>query len=103
VFHPLQTYHRRQPPSIVPVPTPGNVSEVIAYSPSTPSPSRDSVPQYEFDLPIVVRKGIRPTRNPSPHYIDLCYHRLCPLHDTCLSSLSSVSIPKSPGEALSNP
>ncbi|CAI8584052.1 unnamed protein product [Vicia faba] len=82
---------------VVPVP------EVIADSPPTLSPSPDSILQPESDFPIVLHKGIRQTRNPSPYYIDLCYHRLSPLQYTCLSSLSSVSIPKSPGEALSHP
>jgi len=65
VSRPLQTYHRRQPASIVPVPRPGNISEAIADSPPTPSPSPDSVlsPESESDLPIFVRIGIRPTRN----------------------------------------
>ncbi|XP_024636351.1 uncharacterized protein [Medicago truncatula] len=34
-----------------------------------------------------------PTQNPAPHYIHLCYHRLSPLHYTCLSPLSYVSLP----------
>ncbi|KAK2377577.1 putative mitochondrial protein [Trifolium repens] len=95
---PLQTYQRRPKPS---APTP--VPEIIEDSPPTPSPSPDPVPQPEPNLPDVIRKGTRSTRNPSPHYIDFCYSRLSPLHYTCLSSLSSVSIPKSPGEALSHP
>ena len=106
---PLQTYQRRKPTSVIPVPEVVHVPEVvpvpevIADSPPTLSPSPDSILQPESDLPIALRKGIRQTRNPSPHYIDLCYHRLSPLQYTCLSSLSSVSIPKSPGEALSHP
>jgi len=50
-----------------------------------------------------VRKGVCPTCIPSPHYIDFCYRRFYHLHYTCLSSLFSVSIPKSLGEAFSNP
>ncbi|GAU27876.1 hypothetical protein TSUD_159700 [Trifolium subterraneum] len=98
---PLQTYQRRPRLSAVPVPTP--VPEAVEDSLPTPSSSSDPVPQPETTLPPVIRKGTRSTRNPSPHYIDLCYSRLSPLHYTCLSSLSSVSIPKSPGEALSHP
>lgn len=96
---PLQTYQRRQPPSVVHVPTPIPDTEAIPDSPSSPPP----LPDPTTDVPIAIHKGIRPTRNPSPHYIDLCNHRLSPLHYTCLSPLSSVSIPKSPGEALSHP
>ena len=97
---PLQTYRRRQPPSVVHVPTPVLDTEV---TPDAPSPPPPSLSDPTLDIPIAIRKGIRPTRNPSPHYIGLSYHRLSPLHYTCLSSLSSVSIPKSPGEALSHP
>ena len=96
---PLQTYQCRKPPSVVHVSILILDIEVIPDSPSSPSP----LPDQTIDVPIAIRKGIRPTRNPSPHYIDLYYHRLSPLHYTCLSSLSSVSIPKSPGEALSPP
>lgn len=96
---PLQTYQRRQPPSVVHVPSPIPDTDAIPDSPSSPPP----LPDPTTDEPIAIRKGLHPTRNPSPHYIDLCYHRLSPLHYTCLSSLSSVSIPKSPGEALSHP
>ena len=65
-----------------------------------PLPSSNLILQPESNLLIALRKGIRQTRNPSPHYIDLCYHRLSPLQYTCLSS---VSVPNTPGEALSHP
>ena len=55
----------------------------------------------EPDLPIALCKGIWFNQNPFPHYVTLSYHHLSPLHHACLSSLSSVSIPKSVGEALS--
>jgi len=96
---PLQTYQLRQPPFVVHVPTPIPDIEVILDSPSSPPP----LPDRTTDVPIAIRKGIRPSRNPSPHYIDLCYHRLSPLHYMCLSSLSTISIPKILGEALSHP
>ncbi|XP_052725873.1 retrovirus-related Pol polyprotein from transposon TNT 1-94 isoform X1 [Vigna angularis] len=60
-------------------------------------------PATESDLPIALRKGIRSTRNPSPHYTVLNYHRLSPSFYTCLSSISSVSIPKSVGDAFTHP
>ena len=103
ISRPLQTYQRRQSTSVVPIPEAVPVPEVIADSPATPSPSSDPILQPESDLPIALRKGIRQPRNPSPKYIDLCYHRLSPLQYTCLSSLSSVSIPNTSGEALSHP
>ena len=57
----------------------------------------------KLDLPIAIRKGIRYTRNPSPHYTALTYHRLSQPFYTCLSSISYVSIPKSIGDALAHP
>jgi len=57
----------------------------------------------EPDIPIAIRKGIRSTRNPSPHYTALSYHRLSQPFYTCLSSISSVCIPKSVGDALAHP
>ena len=56
----------------------------------------------ESDLPIALRKGMRSTRNPSPHYIALSYHRLSLPFYTCLSPLSSVTIPKIFREALAH-
>ncbi|XP_058772610.1 uncharacterized protein LOC131646641 [Vicia villosa] len=100
---PFQTYQRRQPTFVVPIPEAVPVPEVITDSPPTSSPTPDPIPQPESDLSIALQKGIRQTRNPSPYYIDLCYHRRSPLHYTCLSSLSSVSIPNTPGKALSHP
>ena len=41
--------------------------------------------------------------SPYPHYIAFSYPRMSSSHYACLSSLSSVSIPKSPGDALSHP
>lgn len=100
---PLQTYHRRQRPSVVHIPAPVSAPEAIPDSQPAPSPVSDPILPPEPDLPIAIRKGIRSTRNPSPHYIALSYHRLSPLHYTCLASLSSISIPKSADEALSHP
>ena len=53
----------------------------------------------DLNWPIAMRKGICSTRNPSPHYVNLSYHRLSPLHYTCLSSVSILSFPS---EALSH-
>jgi len=57
----------------------------------------------ESDLPLALRKGMRSTHNPSPHYIALSYHRLSLPFYTCLSSLSFVTIPKNFHEALAHP
>jgi len=43
------------------------------------------------------------TRNPSPHYIALSYDQLSLPFYTCLSSLSSMTIPKAVNEALAHP
>jgi len=68
--------------------------------PDLPSSPASTV---EPDLPVVIRKGIRSTHNPSPHYTALSYHRLSQPFYACLSSISSVSIPKSVGDALAHP
>ncbi|XP_050914846.1 protein SHORTAGE IN CHIASMATA 1 isoform X4 [Lathyrus oleraceus] len=54
---PLQTYQRRHPTPVVPVPEVIPVHEVIADSPPTPPPSPDLILQPESDLPIALRKG----------------------------------------------
>jgi len=57
----------------------------------------------EPDLPIAIRKGICSTRNPSPHYTALSYHKLSQPFYTCLSSIFSISIPKFVGDVLAHP
>ncbi|PNY13664.1 receptor-like protein kinase [Trifolium pratense] len=69
---------------------------------SAPAPSV-SIPAPTPDLPIVIRKGNRSTRNPHPIYNFLSYHRLSPTYCAFVSALSSVSIPKTIQEALSHP
>jgi len=93
----LQVYSRRQMshhPSansiLVPTPHP--------HPTLTVEPLTD-----ELDLPISIRKGICSTRNPSPHYTALSYHRLSQPFYTCLSYISFVSIPKSVGDDLAHP
>jgi len=62
---PLKVYSRRQtsqrPPSDSPL------------VPDLPPPS---APTFEPDLLVAIHKGIRSTRNPSPYYTPLSYHRL---------------------------
>uniref|UniRef100_A0A1S3EJR6 Extensin-like n=1 Tax=Cicer arietinum TaxID=3827 RepID=A0A1S3EJR6_CICAR len=50
---PLQTYRRRQPPSVVHVPTPVLDTEVI---PDAPSPPPSSLSDPTLDIPIAIRK-----------------------------------------------
>jgi len=56
----------------------------------------------QSNLPIALRKGMCSTHTPSPHYIALSYHRLSLPFYTCLSPLSSVTIPKIFREALAH-
>ena len=66
---------------------------------SSPSP----IPQPSYDLSIAIRKGARSTSNPQPLYNFLSFHRLSLLYFAFVSTLSSVSTPKSTSEALSHP
>ena len=89
---PLKVYSRRQtfqhPPSDSPL--------VLDIPPPL-------APTVESDLPVAIRKGIRSTCNPSLHYTALSYYRLSQPFYAYLSSISSVSIPKSVGDALAHP
>ena len=66
------------------------------------SSSIHSALTVKHNLSIVIRKGIRSTRNPSPHYTALSYHKLSQPFYTCLSFISSMSIPKIVGDALAH-
>ncbi|RDX78614.1 hypothetical protein CR513_41082, partial [Mucuna pruriens] len=77
---------------------------------SCPLPSTDptpdplpSSPSHDSDIgwPIALRKGIRSTRNPHPIY--LSYHRLSLSYFSCVSSVSSITIPKYVCEAFNHP
>ena len=68
-----------------------------------PQSSLASVPQPSDDLPIAIRKGTRSTSNPHPVYNFLSFHRLSLPYFAFVSTLSSVSTPKSTSEALSHP
>nr|XP_009793394.1 PREDICTED: uncharacterized protein LOC104240273 [Nicotiana sylvestris] len=114
------------PPSIAPVPSP--ICPVPPHNPIQPSaapplltyhrrphptsslgdsrPTSDSAPTADLSphsQPIALRKGVRSTLNPNPHYVGLSYHRLSSPHYAFISSLSTVSIPKSICETLSHP
>jgi len=89
---PLKVYSRRQTSQSLP-----------SDSPLVPDIPPSLAPTVEPDLSVAIRKGIRSTRNPSPHYTALSYHRLSQPFYACLSSISSVSIPKTVGDALAHP
>ncbi|OIS98281.1 putative mitochondrial protein [Nicotiana attenuata] len=88
---PLLTYHRRPRP---------------ASGPCVSRPASDSEPTVDLSplsQPIALRKGVRSTLNPNPHYVGLSYHHQSSPHYAFISSLSTVSIPKSTGDALFHP
>ena len=93
VTRPLQVYTRRPRP-----PTRPRVDSSLMPQ-SSPAP----VPQPSDDLPIAIRKGTRSTSNPHPVYNFLSFHRLSLPYFAFVSTLSSVSTPKSTSEALSHP
>ncbi|WVY93382.1 hypothetical protein V8G54_032470 [Vigna mungo] len=103
VCDPLDSHSPQDRPSTPPLQVYSRRNRLPHDSPPVPPPVSPPTPANESDLPIALRKGIRSTRNPSPHYTVLSYHRLSPSFYTCLSSISSVSIPKSVGDALSHP
>ncbi|RDX77512.1 hypothetical protein CR513_42345, partial [Mucuna pruriens] len=73
----------------------------ISSTDPTPDPLPSS-PSYDSDIgwPIALRKGIHSTRNPHPIYFS--YHRLSPSYFSFVSSISSITIPKSVFEALNH-
>ena len=88
---PLQVYSHRQTSHC-----PSDNSLFVSAISSPPAPT------VEPDLPIVIHKGIHSTRNPSPHYLALSYHKLSQPFHTCLSSISFMSIPKTVGDVLAH-
>ena len=94
VTRPLQVYTRRPRPR---PPTGPRVDSSLM-----PQSSPASVPQPSDDLPFAIRKGTRSTSNPYPVYNFLSFHRLSLPYFAFVSTLSSVSTPKSTSEALSH-
>ena len=92
VTQPLQVYIRRPRPPTRP----------LADSSSMPLSSPTSVPQPLEDLPIVIRKGTCSTYNPHPLYNFLSFHHLSLTYFAFVSTLVSVSTPKSINKALSH-
>ena len=72
---------------------------------SLPIPSASPAPALPPSayLPIALRKGNRPTRDPHPIYNFLSYHRLSSPYSAFVSTISFVSLPKSTPEALFHP
>ena len=64
-------------------------------SPGTTTPDHD-----DLNWSIAIRKGTRSTRNPHPIYNFLSYHRVSPSYFSFISSVSSITIPKTMKEAL---
>ena len=92
---PLLTYHRRPRPTT-------DADHVPGGSSSLSDDPLASVPHID-DLPIIKRKGKRSTTILYSVYNYLRYDRLSPNYSAFVSSLSSVPIPKTAGEALSHP
>ena len=73
-----------------------------ASHPAPVSPPAAVLPSEDM-LPITLRKDTRSSRNPHPIYNFLSYHHLSSPFCAFLSSLSSISVPKTVSEALSDP
>ena len=97
--HHLQVYHRRHrvvapPLSSAEVPDDSLLVPLISSTPTLSSTDH---------LPIALLKGNRSTRNPHSIYNFLSYHPLSSSYYAFVSTLSSISLPKSTSEALSHP
>ncbi|RVW77007.1 putative mitochondrial protein [Vitis vinifera] len=95
----LIVYHRRHRVVAPPL----SSAEVPDDSPPVPPISPTPALSSTDHLPIALRKGNRSTCNPHPIYNFLSYHRLSSSYSAFVSTLSSVSLPKSTSEALSHP
>ncbi|RVX13401.1 Vacuolar protein sorting-associated protein 53 A [Vitis vinifera] len=95
---PLQVYHRRHRAVAPPL----SSAEVLDDSPPVPPISLTLTLSSTDHLPIALRKGNRSIRNPHPIFNFLSYHRLSSSYSAFVSTLSSVSFPKSTSEALSH-
>ncbi|KAJ7959373.1 Retrovirus-related Pol polyprotein from transposon TNT 1-94 [Quillaja saponaria] len=78
---------------------PAYTVDVLDDSPSVPTPSRVLDPAS----PPILQRDTRSTRNPYPIYIFLSSHHLSSLYYAFVSSLSSISVPKSTSDALAHP
>ena len=100
--------------SFVPPATPPRPLQVYTRRPHTDTgPPVDSSPMAPssimpvllppVDLPTIFRKGNRSSHNPHPIYNFLTYHCLSSPYFAFISTLFSVSLPKTVHEALSHP
>ena len=94
----LQVYQRRHRV----VAPPFSSAEVPDNSPPVPPISPTPTLSCTDHLSITLWKGNRSTCNPYPIYNFLSYHRLSLSYFAFVSTLSSVSLPKSTSEALSH-
>ena len=99
---------------LVPPATPPRPLQVYTHCPRTDiEPSANSSPMAQSsttsvlpsppNLPIVIRKGTRSSRNPHPIYNFLTYHRLSSSYSAFVSTLSYVSVPQTVHKTLSHP
>ncbi|RVW40658.1 putative mitochondrial protein [Vitis vinifera] len=88
---PLQVYHRR-PRVVAPLPFAEAPADSLPIPSASPAPTLPS----PNDLPIVVRKSTRSTRNPHPIYNFLSYHRLSSPYSAFVSAISSVLFQRAP-------
>jgi len=97
-------YQRRTSASTIPQVEQAPVPSTTAPVDSSPVPVAPTVPEppSDLDMPIALRKG---TRTCTAHPIQnlFSYRHLSPSYTAFVTSLSSVSIPKSLAEALSHP
>ena len=99
--HPLQVYHPHSHPPTATAEDPVDSAHAPTSSPTT-GPLVVSEPIDDSPEPIATRKGIRSTRNPNPIYTFLSYHRLSSPYYAFVSHLSSIAVPKTTSEALSD-
>ena len=96
---PLQAYYHRHhvvAPTLFSAKAPND-------SPSVPPIYPTPTLSFTDHLPIAPQKGNRSTCNRHPIYNFLSYHRLSSSYSVVVSTLSSVSFPKSTSETLSHP
>ena len=96
---PLQAYHRRHHVVAPPLFS----AKVPDDSPSVPPIYPTPTLSFTDHLPIALQKGNRSTCNRHLIYNFLSYHRLSSFYSIVVSTLSSVSFPKSTSEAFSHP
>lgn len=100
----VHVYNRRPRPTSDPDPTPSSSSSTDPpnddpLASSDPSPSDTQVP--DLDVPIALRKGKRSCTYPISSVVS--YDKLSSCSRSLISTLDSLSVPKTVGEALAHP